>query len=384
MLRPGAPVTSRHRPPAGIRQGACTRLSRGGRRSHRSGGMPGLAVALAAAMLTACAGLGPDASTAGLVADELRTVANAARADGLPVRVELDRIAFFPQADYQCGPAALATAFSAAGVAITPADLAGQVFVPARRGALQPEMLAATRRAGLLPYLLPDRLSAVLAELAAGHPVIVLQDLGSAWQRRWHYAVLIGYDLAAGEIVLRSGGERRLRMTLADFTRTWQPGGRWALLALAPGTQPADADLDRYLRAASELERLRPAAAETAYRSALRRWPDSAVAHLGLGNAAYAQGRLDDAETAFRAALARHPLAADVWNNLAQVLLEQGRTNDAAAAARHAVALGGPRAATYAATLAEVLAAGTGEVRDAGRSDRALQRDNGRQGHGLD
>lgn len=358
---------------------------------------------LAAALVAACAGLGPAGPTGQRTApvDDIPAAVAAARAADLPAQVELDGVAFHPQADYQCGPAALATAFSAAGIAAAPAALADQVFVPDRRGTLQPEMLAATRRAGLLPYVLPGELSALFAEVAAGHPVIVLQDLGSAWQRRWHYAVLVGYDLARGDVVLRSGGERRLTMTLADFAASWRPGGRWALLALAPDAQPANADPDRFLRAAADLERVRPGAAEVAYRSALRRWPDPPAApllQLGLGNAAYAQGRLRDAEAAFRAAVALQPQAADAWNNLAQVLHEQGRAHDAEAAARRAVDLGGPRLATYETTLAEVLAQLSGrlpdsvpeQVPDNARGDApapgtgALQRGNGRRGHGLD
>lgn len=348
-------------------------MPRPGGRGRRA--RPVLGLLLAATLLAACTGL----ASRPPAADAPSALLAKIRAAGLPGQADLDAVAFHRQADFQCGPAALAMAFSAAGVAAMPEVLAQQVFIPARRGTLQPEMLAATRRAGLLPYLLPGELPALLAEVAAGHPVIVLQDLGSAWQRRWHYAVLVGYDLARSEVILRSGDVRRLRMSFADFTRSWLPGGRWGLLALAPGTQPADADPERYLRAASALERVRPAEAEAAYRSALHRWPDHSAAYLaqlGLGNAAHAQGRHDDAAAAFRAAVALQPLAADAWNNLAQVLHEQGQARDAEVAARRAVDIGGPRATTYAATLAELLGQAPGTS--------ALQRGNSRHGHDLD
>lgn len=273
---------------------------------------------------------------------------------GVPTRVELDRVAFHPQEDYQCGPAALATAFSAAGHEASPATLADQVFLPARRGAWQAEMLAATRRAGLVPYRLAPSLSAVVTELAAGRPVVVLQDVGWAWRTQWHYAVAIGYDLDAQALVLRSGREPRLLMDLEDFEATWRPAGRWAFVALPPEDLPAQADEITYLRAIADLEAVRPDAAETAYRAALARWPESLAASLGLGNAAYALGRLADAEAAFRAATDRHPRAADAWNNLAHVLHETGRSDEAEAAALRAVELGGPRHGTYAATLAEI------------------------------
>src|SRR5690606_15890104 len=58
----------------------------------------------------------------------------------------LDNVPFFAQDEYQCGPAALATVLVADGVEVTPEELVDQVYVPARQGSLQIEMLAAPRR----------------------------------------------------------------------------------------------------------------------------------------------------------------------------------------------------------------------------------------------
>src|SRR5215212_8494513 len=67
---------------------------------------------------------------------------------GVAQRVELTAVPFFPQEDYQCGPAALATVLKHSGVDVTPDPLVSQVFLPARQGSLQLEMLAAARRYG--------------------------------------------------------------------------------------------------------------------------------------------------------------------------------------------------------------------------------------------
>ncbi|MET0987939.1 MAG: hypothetical protein ABW034_21275, partial [Steroidobacteraceae bacterium] len=71
--------------------------------------------------------------------------------DDLPERVELEQVPFFPQAEYQCGPAALATVLEAAGVATTPDALVPIVYLPARKGTLQTELVAATRRFDRIP-----------------------------------------------------------------------------------------------------------------------------------------------------------------------------------------------------------------------------------------
>ena len=88
------------------------------------------------------------------------------------------RVPFFPQEDYQCGPAALATVLSHSGVPVTPEPLVSQVYLPSRQGSLQIEMLATPRRYGRVSYPLAPRYADLLREVAAGNPVIVLQDVG--------------------------------------------------------------------------------------------------------------------------------------------------------------------------------------------------------------
>lgn len=269
----------------------------------------------------------------------------------LPERAEITAVPFYPQEDYQCGPATLATALTHAGVATSPEALAPQVYLPEREGSLQAEMLAAARRHGLIAYPLAPRLQDALREIAAGTPVIVLQNLAFEFAPRWHYAVAVGYDLPREEIVLRSGTTRRLTTTLSNFERTWARSGHWAMVALPPERLPESAAEDTYVAAAAALERGSAAAARRAYAGALVRWPHNLVARIGLGNAAYAMKDLEAAEAAYRQATLDHPQAADAWNNLAQALLEIGRKPEALLAAQRAVALGGPRLAQYQATL---------------------------------
>ena len=85
-----------------------------------------------------------------------------------------------------------------------------QVYLPERKGSLQVEMLAAARRHGMVSYQLAPRFEDLLREIAAGTPVIVLQNLG-VFSGGWHYAVAIGYDYDSGQLILRSGdaGARR-------------------------------------------------------------------------------------------------------------------------------------------------------------------------------
>jgi len=271
--------------------------------------------------------------------------------------VELEAIAFFPQDAYQCGPAALATALDWAGIETTPAALVPEVYLPARRGSLQLELVAGARRRGAVPYVLRPRLEALLAEVAAGHPVVVLQNLAFSWYPKWHYAVVVGFDRARDELILRSGREPRHVVPFAVFERTWRRGGYWALVVMPPDRLPRTAEEIPYLQAVVELERLRRwHEAGAAYRAALTRWPESLAARLGLGNARYALGDLAGAERAYRAATEAHPDSGIAFNNLAQTLAAQGRFEEAEHAIARALALGGRHEATFEATFGEIRA----------------------------
>ncbi len=245
-------------------------------------------------------------------------------------------------------------ALAASGVAVTPQALAPQVYLPAREGSLQPEMLATARRHGQLAVVLPPRLEALLAEVAAGTPVIVLQNLSLPIAPIWHYAVAIGYDLARAEIVLHSGLIADQRLPLAVFERTWARGGHWAMTATVPERLPKTPDDDALVAAAAALERVDAAAARRAYAALIERAPTLYAAWMGLGNSAYA---LDDPAAAARAfgrAAQLQPQSADAFNNLALALLADRRIDEARDAAQRAVALGGPRIGRYRETLATI------------------------------
>jgi tetratricopeptide (TPR) repeat protein len=260
------------------------------------------------------------------------------RPEGLASKAELDGTPFFAQTQYQCGPAALATALAAIGLDADPKELGAQVFLPARTGTLQVEMIAGARRRGAVATRVPAALEAALREVQAGHPVVVLQNLGLSWAPMWHYAVLIGYDIDAAEVVLRSGTTRREVMLMRTFEHTWTRAGAWGFVALPPGEWPATADEKAVIDASVGFERVAPPAqAVQVYRSALQRWPDSLSLRMGLGNSLHAAGDKAGAADAFREAAQRHR-SAPAWINLASTLLELNRVSEASDAAREALA----------------------------------------------
>ncbi|HUO81682.1 MAG TPA: PA2778 family cysteine peptidase [Gammaproteobacteria bacterium] len=276
-----------------------------------------------------------------------------------PAAVELAGTPFHPQTEYQCGPAALATVLGAAGVAVSPAALADQVYVPARRGSLQIELKAASRRQGVIPYTIRPRLEDLLAQVQAGRPVLVLQNLAFPFWPRWHYAVVVGLDRAQDTLILRSGKTRRLVTPAHRFERTWRWAESWGLVLLRPGDLPADPDAGAYLSAVADSEGRLPAGdLHAAYAAAARRWPADPVAWFGVGNAAYALGDLEQAESGYRQVLELAPGDPLARNNLAQVLAATGRLELARREIERALAEAAPGTAVYnelSKTRAEIL-----------------------------
>ena len=248
----------------------------------------------------------------------------------LPQKAEIPDAPFFPQREYECGPAALATAMAHFKVPVTADDLTPMVYIPARRGSVQAEMLAAPRRFGMVGYQLAPRYEDLLREVAAGNPVVVLQRLGFGPLGVWHYATAVGYDHQEGGITLRSGETRNYWMPIPFFETTWQKGSYWAMVTVPPDRIPATADPARYLQSIVALEKAgQPKAAATAYAAYLKRWPDEVTASIGLANTHYTLGELAKAEAVLKAALEQHPDSVIVMNNLAQTLSDQGRGAEA-------------------------------------------------------
>lgn len=314
---------------------------------------PLLAAGLGLLLLSGCAGFPKDPGVSTVQAEYARPIQVA----GVP---------HYVQDDYQCGPAALASVLTWSGEKVSPDSLRDDLYIPAREGTLQVEIASQARRHGRIPYRLQGGLPGLLEELDAGHPVLVLENLGLGWAPVWHYSVVYGFAPQNSELRLRSGTEGDRLVELDTFSRTWGRAEQWGLVILTPDKLPAAGTVESVLEAVAPLEQLGDtAAANTAYRSAARRWPDSAPAHVALGNTWYALGDYTAAEAAYRRATENDPHHGAAYNNLAFTLAQQKRWEEAIEAAGRAVEIGGPFEDEYRNSLQEIRARiSSGPVRD--------------------
>jgi len=298
-------------------------------RSIGSARWPGALLLLAAVfLLGGCATMPP--------------LSEATRAS-VPQSVALDDVPFRGQRQYQCGPATLAMMLDHAGRRVAVDELIPQVFLPGREGSVQPEMLAAVRRHGLIPFVIPGSMDALLQETAAGHPVAVLQNLSLPWWPAWHYAVVVGYDLEREALVLHSGETPFREVEPGRFDATWARSDRWAFVALPPGELPASSVGRPEVQTVAAFEEVQGGkAALPAWRALAGRRPDLAMAQFGLGNALAGEGDRHGAAVAFRRAADAQPSLAAAWLNLGLVLRSLGETAEAAEAFERAAGIPGP------------------------------------------
>jgi tetratricopeptide (TPR) repeat protein len=238
--------------------------------------------------------------------------------------IELRNTPFFPQDRYQCGPAALATVLASSGVDTSVDDLVARVYLPGRKGSLQVELLAATRTSGRIAYVIDGTLANLYAELARARPVLVLQNLGVSAFPTWHYAVVVGIDSDAGQVVLRSGTEERRVTSIRTFLHTWRRSNYWAMIALRPGELPVNVERLPYLAAAAAFEQAGHDAGTTSIWLAARdRWPKDSLVLLGLANAHYASQEYAAAKAVLRDLLNIDTDNHIARNNLAMVYIHE-------------------------------------------------------------
>jgi hypothetical protein len=265
---------------------------------------------------------------------------------------KIAKVPFVEQSAGQCGPATLAMALQFDGQPISVDELVPQVFTPQMKGSLQGDLISAARRHGMMAIEISG-FSSLFTEVAAGHPVIVFENLGLSWAPTWHYALVHGYDFKKKEIILHSGPDREKHERIRNFDRAWGLGQYWGLVVLRPSELAASVGEIEHVSAAAALEKIEKFdEAALAYNQILTRWPQSLGALIGLANLAYQRKEFQSAIDYLKTATEYHPDAAAAWHNLA---IAQGRLeqkSEAHISALKAVQLALPKVKTsYAENL---------------------------------
>jgi len=191
----------------------------------------------------------------------------------LPERVELTDVPFFQLSDAQGGPSALAALLNHFGVVTSPGLVDERIQQLAKGKPVQEGLATVVRSYDLLVYPLPGSLDALLQQVSAGHPVLVMQDRLFAGPGS-QFALVVGYDQRERTLVLRSGNSRRWYTSFSSFDDAWAEAGRWAVLIQPVNQLPAQPEEQIWLQAARDLQQQgRVEAAQRALNTARQIWP---------------------------------------------------------------------------------------------------------------
>lgn len=274
----------------------------------------------------------------------------------LPAKSRLTELKLIKQKQNHCGPATLAMVLKHVGKNVSLTEITLQSFTEKAQGTFQADMLSTARHQGMLTIPI-NNMEDLIKETAAGHAVIVFQNLGFSWWPQWHYAVVSGHDLSGPDIYLHTGDKKFAKTDMRFFERSWKLGGYWGLLILPPDQLSASGSELDHAQGGALLEQLgKYREAQMSYEKMLTRWPQSLSALIGLGNIAYAEAQYPLAMSALNKAVLHHPRSAVAWHNLAFAQWAAGKKSFAHTSAQRALGLvDNESRATYQNSLAEFL-----------------------------
>lgn len=236
---------------------------------------------------------------------------------GLPTKYLISNTPFVDQGTDSCGPASLTMLMLASGKQVSIDEISSVVYTQGSGGSYPVDLISASRRYGMTAIPI-NTLSALLTEVAANHPVAVFENVGLSWAPKWHFSVVIGYDLNSKEIIRHSGHTPYERTSFKFFERSWKLGNYWGLNVIPPTQLSITANEMAHATAAAGLEQAKKLTeAKLAYLAILQKWPNNLVALIGLGNISFQQQDPNSAITFFQLAVKKHPQSIAARTNLA-------------------------------------------------------------------
>ncbi len=180
--------------------------------------------------------------TRGLVLLSILLVSAVADAQ-LPTECKVANVARVKQLENYCGPAVLASVMECFGANVTQQEIGKVVYDPCNGATNGADMLLYARDKGFAAYSWNADVTSLKKVLAAGVPVIVLQQ-NSLSDTSGHYRIIVGYNDAASEYYVVDPYYEITKMSYNKCDQLWKRMGYWALLVAPAGKDTFKNELD--------------------------------------------------------------------------------------------------------------------------------------------
>jgi ABC-type bacteriocin/lantibiotic exporter with double-glycine peptidase domain len=144
----------------------------------------------------------------------------------------IERVPFFPQEDFQCGPSCLAGVLNHYGKNLSPRQIANEILHENIRGTLSIDMVIYARDQGFHADWYTGSEADLRETIDKNHPLIAMVDLGFGPVRRPHFLVVTGYGQDG--VIVNSGKHRQRLIPWKQFLGQWRRAEFWTL-QIVPG-----------------------------------------------------------------------------------------------------------------------------------------------------
>jgi len=142
--------------------------------------------------------------------------------------VTIEEVPFFPQLDYQCGPASLAGVLGYYGDDVGPDEIAEAIYRERIRGTVSLDMVLYARKRGFASKWYQGNTDDIIGAVDRGNPVIVMIDLGFSLARVYHYMVITGYSFKG--VIANTGTTPQKLIPWERFMSQWEKTHNWTLM----------------------------------------------------------------------------------------------------------------------------------------------------------
>lgn len=146
----------------------------------------------------------------------------------------IEKVPFFEQDDFQCGPAALATTINywhrknKTKEQLKTDTIIGAIFNMKAKGVLTLDLELYARELGFNSLQYSGTIEELQRNIDENIPVIILVDYGRGFFQQNHFMVVKGY--MRDGIILNSGGRENLVMLNESLLKIWKKTSYWMLV----------------------------------------------------------------------------------------------------------------------------------------------------------